>query len=235
MKKAKNPKNNWRKFVSLGIVIFLLFAMFFVDMQSFRSKCGFLNTFKSNIKWLANIIENYLCVFIAFIVIVIIVKMVFNLTFTVSGANIAGIDISLKSPEKLVKNNIKNFLSTKRSLFEISEEYDNYCEVFDSYHSIYTFLREQLLEFENKNKVDSDIYKETKEMINELNLFLTKNQSHFRRWVNWYEGHNNGNYLPLSDMQKKYPKYSELMADFNDLNLKMQSHAAKLGIDRIRL
>lgn len=233
--KAKNSKNNWRTFVFWGIVFLVILAMFFLDMQSVQSKCSFLSTFKSNIKWLANIIDNYLSVLIAFIVFFIIVKMAFNLSFTVNGANIAGIEISLKSPEKLVKNNIKNFLSTKRSLFEVNEQYDNYCEVFDSYHDIYTFLREQLLDFENKNIVDNDIYRETKEMINELNHFLTRNQSHFRRWVNWYESHHDDDYLPLAEMQKKYPYYSDLIADFKTLNSKMQSHATNLGIDQIKL
>ena len=61
------------------------------------------------------------------------------LSISVKGVSFAGFEITLKDTDKAVKNNIKNYLNTKRSLFYIKTEYDNFCEVFDSYHGIYDF------------------------------------------------------------------------------------------------
>lgn len=162
-----------------------------------------------------------------------IIVAVAKLSVSVSGVSFAGLEITLKDTDANVKNRVRNYLNTKRSLFYIKPEYDNICEVFTSYYAIYDFLRGQILEFENKKKTNSKLYCEIQNMLKELNIFLTMHQSDYRRWFTWYEKRNEEYYVPLAEVQKAYPSYEILIRDFIKLNLSMQEHAKVFDINML--
>lgn len=224
-------KEKTRRLWFKSIVITLIFAiLFFVNIDAIEDKCVFLRIFKQNVKWIEHIVESYSPLFLATIVMTIIFWSMFKLSISVNKISFAGVDISLKDSDKAVKNAVKNYLNTKRSLFFFKSEYDNICEVFDSYHCIYDFLRAQMHEFEGKEKIDSIVYLEIQEMLRELNKFLTLYQSDFRRWFAFYERKNTESFISLGEFQKKYPRFDELINDFCDLNKSMRRHSQFFGV-----
>ena len=57
-------------------------------------------------------------------------------------------------------------------------------------------------------------------MIKELNDFLTKHQSNYRRWYSYLEKHDEQNFYlkPIGELQKEYQNYDQLRNDFEKLN-----------------
>lgn len=141
--------------------------------------------------------------------------------------SIAGIEFNLKNIDKVVKTNLTNYFITKRSLFKIEAEHDNFDDVFESYYNIYEFIRMQMSYYENANTTDNIVYKEMKSMIKDLNCFLTANQTDYRRW---YKIENAKEYKFIDQLQKMYPKYDELVREFQEINVKMNEHIQKLNI-----
>ena len=213
------------------VIVFIILLLFFVDLDYLEDKCTFLRTFKLNVNWFEHLIESYTSLFIFIVVVAFIIWAMFTLSISVKGVSVAGFEITLKDTDKAVKNNIRNYLNTKRSLFYIKAEYDNFCEVFDSYHGIYDFLRNQLLEFEDKKKTSSMYYFEIQTMLKELNRFLTVHQSDYRRWFAFYEKKEEDSFVSLGEFQKKYPQFNILMHDFVELNKTMRKHAESFDID----
>lgn len=224
-------KSIGRIILKIIICIIVFAGMFFVNLDAVEDKCFFLQTFKANIWWLENIVESYSQLFFAIIVFAVVLWAAFKISISVKNVSFAGFDISVKDSDKAVKNSVKNYLNTKRSLFVFKPEYDNICEVLDSYHCIYDFLRTQMLEYEGKKKKTSIVYAEIQKMLEELNVFLTVNQSDYRRWFAFYERKNSDSYITLREMQKKYPRFEELMKDFATLNESMRNHAHFFCID----
>lgn len=222
-----------KSFFQIIIALIIFFLLFFVDLDYLEDKCTFLRIFKLNVNWLEQLIESYTSLFILTVVVAFIIWAMFTLSISVKGVSFAGFEITLKDTDKAVKNNIKNYLNTKRSLFYIKTEYDNFCEVFDSYHGIYDFLRNQLLEFEDKKKTSSMYYSEIQTMLKELNRFLTVHQSDYRRWFAFYEKKKEDSFVSLGELQKEYPQFDILMHDFQILNEAMRKHAESFDIDML--
>lgn len=218
------------KYIFIAIILIILST---VDLDAIEDKLIFLKVFKLNINWLNHIVESYAQLFIGTIILIAIVGAAVKLSVSISGVSFAGFEITLKDTDANVKNKVRNYLNTKRSLFYIKPEYDNICEVFTSYYAIYDFLRGQLLEFENRKKTDSRLYCEIQNMLKELNKFLTMYQSDYRRWFAWYEKQKEECYIPLAEFQKAYPSYDILIRHFKELNLSMQEHAKVFDINML--
>lgn len=77
------------------------------------------------------------------------------------------------------------------------------------------------------DSTDNIVYKEMKSMIKDLNCFLTANQTDYRRW---YKIENAKEYKFIDQLQKMYPKYDELVREFQEINVKMNEHIQKLNI-----
>lgn len=97
-----------------------------MDLDYLEDKCTFLRIFILNVNWLEHLIESYTSLFILTVVVAFIIWAMFTLSISVKGVSFAGFEITLKDTDKAVKNNIKNYLNTKRSLFYIKTEYDNF-------------------------------------------------------------------------------------------------------------
>lgn len=213
----------------IAIVLLMILAiLLLLDLDATINKIVFLDVFKRNVSWLENLVDTYTPLLIFTIIIVFIIWANVKLSVSITGCSFGGIDISLKATENEVKNNMRNFLNTKRSLFCIEPAYDNFYDVLASYYSVYEFLRLQLLTFENSHKKDGEMYKELQQMIKELNVFLTRYQSDYRRW---YEKENEKEFIPLAKLQPNYSKYEEMLEGFKLVNMSMQKHAQVIGVN----
>lgn len=57
------------------------------------------------------------------------------------------------NPAKLYKRAVRSFLDTKRSLFKIDLERDNFDETLSSYYKTYEFFREEMKILDNERSV----------------------------------------------------------------------------------
>lgn len=143
--------------------------------------------------------------------------------------SIGGFNILFDDPAKLYKRQISKFLETKRTIFKIDFEYDNFYETLDSHYEIYIFIREEMKLLGNvshrnfhssRNKLSKELYSVTNEAIHVLNRFLTKNQNDFRRWYRYLEKFDEKNFAcsPIGEIQKNYPRYKEICEGFTEVN-----------------
>lgn len=214
----------------LCLIVFvgMIAILVFVDISMLISNLTCLSILKKNLYWIERMLDTFtpLLVLTLFLMFVLWAKT--NLSITIKSISVGGVEVSLKDSEDEVKNNVRNFLNTKRSLFKIIPEYDNFYDVFNSYHEIYEFLRTQLGLFISSNKQGSDTYITLRNMLKELNCFLTKYQPDYRRW---YEKEIEKEFIPLSKLQKKYSKYDEIVEAFKGLNEKMSCLAKQFRVD----
>jgi len=147
----------------------------------------------------------------------------------VEKASIGCFHIIFDNPAKLYKRHIKNYLDTKRTIFKIDCEHDNFYETFDSYFEIYKFFRDEIKILGNvkkqdtklsRNKESAHLYALTNQAIQTLNDFLTKNQSNYRRWYKYIEKTNEEDFylMPIGELQRQYPQYKRLCCGFEQVN-----------------
>lgn len=213
----------------LIILLFLvIIGAFLVDYHDIIIMIPNCRVFAKNIKFINMIIEDYKWICIAVIAVFVWHYLRNKTHFRVPKIKIAGMEIELDNTEDVVKNNVKNYLATKRSLFAIDIEHDNFDDVMSSYHGTYCFIREQMSYFEDISQTDSFTYKKLMEIILTLNRFLTKNQSDYRRW---YKFENEKSFIPLKQLQPQYYAYDKLIADFKAVNFEMCRYAKDLDLD----
>lgn len=151
----KLEKKTEKKVIKYAIIIMVIIALWFVlftvDIDALENQWKVLVIFKRNIRWMEGLVETFSPLAIFALLLVFAIWAISKFSFSVNGFSIAGIEISLKDTDKFVKTNVRNFLNTKRSLFFLKPEYDNFNDVFLSYYSVYDFLRSQLLLFEGKS------------------------------------------------------------------------------------
>jgi hypothetical protein len=140
--------------------------------------------------------------------------------------NIGGFSILFDNPIKIYQRQVRNYLDSKRTVFKIDLENDNFKEVFDSYYDVYKFFVEEIKmlgEIPDKKAEKNDrvrLYNMANQILKKLNGFLTKHQSDYRRWYIYFEKkHEDEYYLtPIGNLQKEYPRYEELCSDFAKVN-----------------
>lgn len=217
--------------IAFGVSITILVI---VDIPSLISNLTCLSILRKNLYWIERMLETFTPLLVLTFISIFILWAKTQLSITMTSFSVGGVVISLKDSENEVKNNVRNFLNTKRSLFKIIPEYDNFYDVFNSYHEIYEFLRTQLGLFISSNKQGSDTYKTLQEMLKELNCFLTQYQSDYRRWYETQiekEKKKEKDFIPLCELQKKYSKYVDMLSAFEKTNEKMACLAEKFNVD----
>lgn len=218
-----------RRKVLFSLVGFLMFGLvlFQIDLQEILMNIPSMKICIKNLNFLNKIIKKYDVIIAVIFICIVICFVKKHMTVSVPKISIAGIEIHLKDIDDIVKTNTINFLNTKRSLFVIYYQYDNFDDVLDSYYKIYCFLRKQLSYFENISAEKSETYLIIEKMMKKLNVFLTQNQTDYRRW---YKFENAKGYKEIAVLQAEYPKYKNLRRAFEKLNLEMTECAVKLGI-----
>ncbi|MCU4823266.1 hypothetical protein OCA00_16680 [Bacillus cereus] len=208
----------------VGIVLIVMVVTLSLnDLQTIKTI--YIQTLWKNIIFLSG------CIF-AFLPFLLLILMIFLFStkkwaFRVEKLTIGGFNVLFDNPEHLFKRQIGTFLNTKRTLFKIDFKHDNFDDTFTSYFETYKLLRDEMKILKDAKKKTSKKGKPTTEsydlsnlMIKELNHFLTKHQSDYRRWYKYMELRNEEEYytLPIEELQKKYSNYEELSIDFQHVN-----------------
>lgn len=224
-----NNKKKGIKNIIISALVFLIIVavLWFVDIKELLLLIPGIHRFVANIDFITDTITKYIAVIIGVIVVWGIIFWRKHADVKVPSITVAGIELNLRNIDGIVKSNLANYLVTKRSLFKLDIEHDNFDDVFESYHSIYEFVREQMSYYENVSTTDNDIYLEMKSMLKDLNCFLTANQTNYRRW---YKFENEKQFKFIDELQKEYPKYEELVQGFTEINAIMLKHMEKLNI-----
>lgn len=180
------------------------------------------------------LVNGLITIFIPLITIILIVAgiAVKKLVVQLERLNIGGVNLLFNTPEIVYKNSGKAFLESKRSLFYINPDEDNFKEVFDSYYETYKFFREELSFL--KHKKQKKQHDQASEILKHLNLFLTSNQNNYRRWFEAVSNSDKITYfdekgkekkldksvhmMKIGEVQKYYYDYDKLINDFSDIN-----------------
>ncbi|GLI82730.1 hypothetical protein ANABIO32_04170 [Rossellomorea marisflavi] len=147
--------------------------------------------------------------------------------------NIGGINLLFHKPDRIFLNSAKAFLETKRTLYKIEEDFDNFNETLDSYFATYQFFRKEMTILDSQNSEQKKLYDLSSKIIAKLNLFLTEHQSNYRRWYNQtveqnliYKLQDEGkeevkkppHMMKIGELQKYYYDYDEIVNGFKSVN-----------------
>lgn len=211
----------------LSIIIIMLLLIFLLVIYKFdlTAIIGLLCSMEplhSNLNLIYSFITEHL---------ILVVLGFVSLFLKINGAkvylnkiNLLGLTIEVKETDREVKNKVKQFLDSKRTLFFFDKEKDNIDDVLQSYYEIYKFLRECMSNFEKfDNADDNQCYVKLKKMIACLNKFLTDYQSDYRHW---YKANVASEYngITIHEFQQKYFKYEEICNSFEELNVQMKRY-----------
>lgn len=208
----------------LGVIAFsvMLFFLSIISIQNIN--CVYFKILWHNIKF----ISEALYIFIPLLLIL----MFFFLLITnkwalrIEKMNIGGFSILFDNPVKIYKRQVRNYLDTKRTVFKIDINNDNFSETLDSYYEVYKFFREEIKmlgdisERHIKRNDRTRLYNMANETLKVLNRFLTRHQSNYRRWYAYLERYDEEKYYltPIGKLQKEYPDYKNLCLDFKAVN-----------------
>lgn len=222
-------KNKKIVFIISFIVLIMIYILFAVNIKLFfiRNK---LDIFISNYFYILDLINKFKWLIIAIIFFIVFIYFRNKFIFKFEKISIFGIDILVKNPEKILKQSIVNYLNTKRTLFKINIEQDNFYETINSYYNIYVFLREKLLEYDLCES-SSYVYENVNSMIEILNKFLTKHQNNYKRWYENIICKDDMFNLDIYDIQREYRHYEELIDGFKEVNTDFCEIAKKMNIN----
>lgn len=230
MKNKRKLKN-----IAIIIILFLICILFTVtDINKVLSNHIYYINFKNNIKFIMNIFNKSLPLLIIGVVFVFYKILSSKWIFRIEKLTLGGMSIIFSNPDDLFKQQVRNFLNTKRTLFKLDEDKDNFYETIDSYYQVYSFIRDEMKIYDNKSyQNESSCYSEANRMIKILNEFLTSNQNDYKRWYK-YIIDNKIEYLydkDVKEIQMEYRHYDKIVNDFKEVNKVFCSVAEKFDID----
>lgn len=210
------------KIIGCLLVLALMGILICYEIQDISNV--YVKTFWHNLKFLSNAL--YTLIPMALLLGLLLLLFTNKWALRVEKLSIGGFSILFDNPNKLFKRQVRNFLDTKRSVFNIDLDNDNFKETLDSYFEVYKFLRDEIKIFgdvRRKRLSDNEtlnLYRLANEMIRVLNNFLTKHQSNFRRWYTYIEKTDETKYYltPIGDLQREYAYYEALCQDFEQVN-----------------
>ena len=117
-------------------------------------------------------------------------------------------------------------LTTRKIAIPLEED-DVIVEIYDSWYSAFTAIRELLKTVPGESLSDAaDLIEVTSKVLNDgLRPHLTKWQAKFR---NWYKKAKDESEASPQDLQKSYPEYDQLIADLKVTSENMVNFADKL-------
>lgn len=223
-----------RIMVSILIIIAVIIVLGTFEIKSISNV--FLRTLWSNFNSISTII--YVLIPLIILLILVLLFLTNKWALRVEKMSIGGFNIIFDNPAKLYKRQVRNYLDTKRTVFKIDCNYDNFYETLDSFFEVYKFFRDEakMLASERKqnskfsrNKESANLYLLTNQAIQILNDFLTKNQSDYRRWYKYIERNDEEAFYltPIGELQRKYPHYEKLCFGFKQVNIFFSEALAK--------
>lgn len=229
--------------VSVAIIlVFVGLSMFNIHTISYR----YLHTLYHNLTFISAVIFGLIPFFI--LLAVIFVLSTGKWAFRVEKLSIGGFNVLFDNPNHLFKRQVRNFLDTKRTLFSMDFEHDNFKDTLDSYYETYKFLRDEMKilgDVEKKNSLikkkseSVHLYNLSNRIIRTLNNFLTTHQSDFKRWYTYVEKSDEKKFYlePIGHLQREYRNYAKLCDDFkkvNDFFKSVAAHEFNVDIEKWR-
>lgn len=149
----------------------------------------------------------------------------------ISIANIGNISIEKNKDISKIAHKAWVEIMTRKVGLLFEEDKDVIVEVYNSWYSLFGIIRDLLKEIEPRKK-DKDLEKLENILVKTLNYglrpHLTKWQAKYRRWYNQEIEKDINNQLSPQEIQKKYKKYDELIADLKETNKQMVQFAEEL-------
>lgn len=224
-----------RKFHPLfwGIILAIISVLLICSLYdlSFLNKTRFFMNIKIVSAYFFGILP--LLILVGFFLLLMTNKWAFK----IEKLSLGGFNLMFDEPARLYKKSVRSFLDTKRSLFKIDFERDNFDETLTSYYKTYEFFRLEMKILDNEKKrgrwsnkgEQHQLYKITNEIVQALNEFLSSHQNNYRRWYKRVADTDtvtpiNGDPVipfhmtPISDVQKHYYRYQELCDGFTGIN-----------------
>ncbi len=224
-------------FISIcSVIIVSIYFMLTYEIQNMD--CIYLKILWHNLKFVSTALYTLIPLLLLFLLLLLLFTNTWALR--VEKLSIGGFSIIFDNPTNLYKRQVRNFLNTKRTVFKIDCDHDNFKETFDSYFEIYKFFRDEIKVFGNVRKKrfrsneTIELYNLTNETIKVLNNFLTGHQSDYRRWYTYIEKKDEEKYYltPIGELQKEYASYDKLCSGFIEVNhFFIQKIAGEFEID----
>lgn len=149
----------------------------------------------------------------------------------ISIANIGNISIEKNKDISRIAHKAWVEIMTRKVGLLFEEDKDVIVEVYNSWYSLFGIIRDLLKEIEPRKK-DKELEKLENILVKTLNYglrpHLTKWQAKYRRWYNQEIEKDTNNQLSPQEIQKKYKKYDELIADLKETNKQMVQFAEEL-------
>lgn len=213
-----------------AIVVGLIISLPFYDWSWLITE-----KLKSNLPVIITLLTFLIGVFIVWFVVRSVIGKRYSLK--IEKLTFGGMNILFNTTSSLYINSVVSFLDTKRSLFIIRDEYDNFSEVLDSYYQTYSFFRQEM-KILDPNR-DKELYDFTNELLMVVNKFLTKYQNNYRRWYKYTSetkeplpienGKENFFYnTPIGTVQKLYYDYENITKGFEIVNLFFSDNVKKI-------
>lgn len=124
-------------------------------------------------------------------------------------------------------------INTRKIGLPIDWDNDVVVEVYNSWYEFFRVTRELIKEIPvekvRANQSTKTILKLSVEVLNEqLRPHLTKWQARFRKWYEMESKKNSNGHVSPQDIQKKFPKFSELKNDMNNVSSEIQEYSKNL-------
>ena len=257
------------KFILSSLLLLALLAVLpvlcFVDLRAITNTylLPYLPALKPNLDFLAQLLSNYGALFFTLLLTAFIIYIGIKFKPSLSEFSFAGVTFSLRKPD--IRKRIGLFLNTRRSIFYFLEGYDNINDVMKSWYEILGFIRDQINKLaENSVTAGADQAVDSKggnaenatpeeKLFTELNAFLTKYQSDYRRYyteqidkakdqphqtahqtqssvgqtavesATTEVGTMDDRFLTFDTIQRSYPKYRAIVDDIEKINTVMKA------------
>lgn len=213
-----------------SLIIFIVYCVIKFDLSTLSQ-----NRILTNIKVLSTLFFGLL---LPILIVSIVTIGIFTnkWAFRIERVSFGGFNILFDNPVKLYKRSVRSFLDTKRTLFKIDFQRDNFDETMTSYYKTYEFFRNEMKILESEKKKgrwskhdQKELYDMTNRIIQTLNEFLTTHQNNYRRWYKQISDSNkverrdrSGELVfhltPINEIQKHYYRYEELCKGFEEVN-----------------
>lgn len=141
----------------------------------------------------------------------------------ISGTPKATFKVKRNSENLYVANRIYIELTTRKAAIPIDEENDVIEEIYNSWYILFQIIRDEIKTLPGEYLKDHDptnaLIGLTTKILNEgLRPHLTLYQARFRKWYEIEKAKSINKDLSPQEIQKKYPKYDELIKSMKNVN-----------------
>jgi hypothetical protein len=144
--------------------------------------------------------------------------------------SIGAFNFKVSEEEKIIAWKTYVQLKSRKAALPFDEDYDLVEEVYSSLYELFKINRDLLMQLPLDDvRRDNGLAKLQMRVLNEgLRPHLTKWQARFRSWWKKELTNSQNTNLTPQEMQRKFPQYSELIADIKMLNSQLDMYSKEL-------